>query len=137
MILNLKEHRRSKGPTTAEVEEIIKDTALSLIGALIGMNPRRERAMWPFSRLKKCLEWLVSSGSMMIFRLASLHFGLGVETLENDEPLMDAGLDSLAAVEFANAISKDFVGLQMPGTLMCPGQSEYCTFLLLFYIHIT
>ena len=50
---------------------------------------------------------------------------LGVETLENDEPLMDAGLDSLAAVEFANAISKDFVGLQMPGTLMPPGGFKY------------
>ena len=31
-----------------------------------------------------------------------------METLANDEPLMDAGLDSLAAVEFANAISKAF-----------------------------
>ncbi|CAK9058398.1 unnamed protein product [Durusdinium trenchii] len=62
-----------KGPSVNEIEEVVKDTALSLIG---------------------------------------------VETLANDEPLMDAGLDSLAAVEFANAISKDFVGLQMPGTLM-------------------
>jgi len=62
-----------KGPTMAEIEETVRDTALSLIG---------------------------------------------VESLDNDEPLMDAGLDSLAAVEFANAISKDFVGLQMPNTLM-------------------
>lgn len=62
-----------KGPAISEIEEIVKDTALSLIG---------------------------------------------VESLENDEPLMDAGLDSLAAVEFANAISKDFAGLQMPNTLM-------------------
>jgi len=62
-----------KGPSIDQIEEIIKDTALSLIG---------------------------------------------VETLDNDEPLMDAGLDSLAAVEFANAVSKDFVGVQMPNTLM-------------------
>ena len=57
----------------AEIEDVVKDTALSLIG---------------------------------------------VETLDNDEPLMDAGLDSLAAVEFGNAIQKDFVGLNMPNTLM-------------------
>jgi len=62
-----------KGPTLAEIEEVVKDTALSLIG---------------------------------------------VESLDNDEPLMDAGLDSLAAVEFGNAIQKDFVGLTMPNTLM-------------------
>ena len=31
---------------------------------------------------------------------------------------MDAGLDSLAAVEFGNAIQKDFAGLTMPNTLM-------------------
>ena len=62
-----------EGPTLAEIEEVVKDTALSLIG---------------------------------------------VESLDNDEPLMDAGLDSLAAVEFGNAIQKDFVGLTMPNTLM-------------------
>ena len=62
-----------KGPTMAEIEEVVRDTALSLIG---------------------------------------------VESLDNDEPLMDAGLDSLAAVEFGNAIQKDFVGLTMPNTLM-------------------
>lgn len=61
------------GPTPAEITEMVKDTALSLIG---------------------------------------------VETLDDDEPLMDAGLDSLAAVEFGGAISKDFTGLEMPATLM-------------------
>eukprot|EP00930_Biecheleria_cincta_P069315 TRINITY_DN5706_c0_g1_i1.p1 TRINITY_DN5706_c0_g1~~TRINITY_DN5706_c0_g1_i1.p1 ORF type:complete len:1047 (+),score=293.11 TRINITY_DN5706_c0_g1_i1:111-3251(+) len=61
------------GPSPTEIIEMVKDTALSLIG---------------------------------------------VETLDDDEPLMDAGLDSLAAVEFGSAISKDFVGLEMPATLM-------------------
>merc|ERR1711972_373795 len=33
-------------------------------------------------------------------------------------PLMDAGLDSLAAVEFGGILQKQFLGVQLPGTLM-------------------
>jgi len=41
--------------------------------------------------------------------------------------LSNQGLDSLAAVEFANAISKDFVGLQMLGSnLEAVGGPELC-----------
>eukprot|EP00931_Biecheleriopsis_adriatica_P014587 TRINITY_DN11649_c0_g2_i3.p1 TRINITY_DN11649_c0_g2~~TRINITY_DN11649_c0_g2_i3.p1 ORF type:complete len:1110 (-),score=277.81 TRINITY_DN11649_c0_g2_i3:74-3403(-) len=61
------------GPSLPEIADVVKDTALSLIG---------------------------------------------VDTIDDDEPLMDAGLDSLAAVEFGQAISKDFVGLALPATLM-------------------
>ena len=43
---------------------------------------------------------------------------IGVETLDADEPLMDAGLDSLAAVEFGNTLAKEFSGVALPSTLM-------------------
>merc|ERR1712217_288099 len=43
---------------------------------------------------------------------------IGSDELESDTPLMDAGLDSLAAVEFGGILSKQFQGVQMPGTLM-------------------
>eukprot|EP00933_Yihiella_yeosuensis_P005904 TRINITY_DN110514_c0_g1_i1.p1 TRINITY_DN110514_c0_g1~~TRINITY_DN110514_c0_g1_i1.p1 ORF type:complete len:338 (+),score=73.76 TRINITY_DN110514_c0_g1_i1:151-1014(+) len=43
---------------------------------------------------------------------------IGVEHIDTDEPLMDAGLDSLAAVEFQNTLSKEFQGVELPGTLM-------------------
>ena len=35
---------------------------------------------------------------------------IGLDSLDNDEPLMDAGLDSLAAVEFGNTLAKEFQG---------------------------
>merc|ERR1712232_1420366 len=43
---------------------------------------------------------------------------IGSDELEADTPLMDAGLDSLAAVEFGGILQKQFQGVQMPGTLM-------------------
>merc|ERR1719482_873011 len=43
---------------------------------------------------------------------------IGTESLEEDTPLMDAGLDSLAAVEFQSLLSKQFRGVNMPATLM-------------------
>ncbi|CAE8592352.1 unnamed protein product [Polarella glacialis] len=62
-----------RGPTMEQITDMVKETALSLIG---------------------------------------------VESLDADEPLMDAGLDSLAAVEFQSAVSKDFKGIELPSTLM-------------------
>merc|ERR1712013_70973 len=43
---------------------------------------------------------------------------IGSDDLETETPLMDAGLDSLAAVEFGGILQKQFQGVQMPGTLM-------------------
>lgn len=43
---------------------------------------------------------------------------MGVESLAGDTPLMDAGLDSLASVEFQNNLQKEFAGVQMPSTLV-------------------
>lgn len=43
---------------------------------------------------------------------------MGVDDLEGDTPLMDAGLDSLASVEFQNNLQKEFAGVQMPATLV-------------------
>merc|ERR1712185_802694 len=43
---------------------------------------------------------------------------IGSDDLESDTPLMDAGLDSLAAVEFGGILAKQFQGVQLPGTLM-------------------
>ena len=36
---------------------------------------------------------------------------IGTETLEDDMPLMEAGLDSLAAVEYQSILTKAFVGV--------------------------
>merc|ERR1712232_450121 len=43
---------------------------------------------------------------------------IGADELATDEPLMDAGLDSLAAVEFGSILMKQFKGVNLPGTLM-------------------
>jgi len=43
---------------------------------------------------------------------------MGVESLAGDTPLMDAGLDSLASVEFQNNLQKEFQGVQLPSTLV-------------------
>merc|ERR1711972_217638 len=43
---------------------------------------------------------------------------IGADELETDTPLMDAGLDSLAAVEYGGILAKAFQGVQLPGTLM-------------------
>mmetsp|Transcript_93330 Transcript_93330/g.301953 ORF Transcript_93330/g.301953 Transcript_93330/m.301953 type:complete len:810 (-) Transcript_93330:123-2552(-) len=43
---------------------------------------------------------------------------MGVDELDGDTPLMDAGLDSLASVEFQNNLQKEFNGVQMPSTLV-------------------
>ncbi|CAE7770099.1 TTC28 [Symbiodinium sp. CCMP2592] len=43
---------------------------------------------------------------------------IGADELELDTPLMDAGLDSLASVEFQNMLTKEFRGVAMPSTLM-------------------
>merc|ERR1711871_888229 len=39
---------------------------------------------------------------------------IGTETLEEDMPLMEAGLDSLAAVEFQSILTKQFTGVNLP-----------------------
>jgi len=43
---------------------------------------------------------------------------MGVESLAGDTPLMDAGLDSLASVEFQNNLQKEFGTMQMPATMV-------------------
>lgn len=43
---------------------------------------------------------------------------IGIDSVDEDTPLMDAGLDSLAAVEFGGALAKEFRGVQIPSTLM-------------------
>merc|ERR1712187_546647 len=43
---------------------------------------------------------------------------IGSDTLEGDMPLMEAGLDSLAAVEYGSILSKNFKGVDLPSTLM-------------------
>merc|ERR1712048_1497984 len=43
---------------------------------------------------------------------------IGSESLAGDTPLMDAGLDSLASVEFRNTLAKEFTGVQLPSTLV-------------------
>merc|ERR1712048_1323782 len=43
---------------------------------------------------------------------------IGSDTLEGDMPLMEAGLDSLAAVEYGSILTKQFAGIQLPATLM-------------------
>merc|ERR1719221_2405829 len=43
---------------------------------------------------------------------------IGTEELDGDTPLMEAGLDSLAAVEYGSILSKTFTGIQLPSTLM-------------------
>jgi tetratricopeptide (TPR) repeat protein/acyl carrier protein len=43
---------------------------------------------------------------------------IGSESLAGDTPLMDAGLDSLASVEFQNTLAKEFQGVNLPSTLV-------------------
>merc|ERR1711865_1289655 len=43
---------------------------------------------------------------------------MGAESLDGDVPLMEAGLDSLAAVEYGSILTKQFAGIQLPATLM-------------------
>jgi len=43
---------------------------------------------------------------------------IGNESLAADTPLMDAGLDSLASVEFQNTLAKEFKGTDLPSTLV-------------------
>lgn len=43
---------------------------------------------------------------------------IGADELQLDSALMDAGLDSLASVEFQNTLTKEFRGVPMPSTLM-------------------
>merc|ERR1739838_222492 len=43
---------------------------------------------------------------------------IGSDSLAGDDALMDAGLDSLAAVEYAGTIQKTFKGVELPGTMM-------------------
>merc|ERR1712228_157021 len=43
---------------------------------------------------------------------------IGTESLEDDMPLMEAGLDSLAAVEYQSILTKQFTGVNMPATIM-------------------
>merc|ERR1719326_2751218 len=43
---------------------------------------------------------------------------IGTESLEDDMPLMEAGLDSLAAVEYQSILSKAFTAINFPATIM-------------------
>jgi len=43
---------------------------------------------------------------------------IGQDEIESDTPLMDAGLDSLASVEFQSILQKQFAGVTLPSTLM-------------------
>merc|ERR1712139_157367 len=43
---------------------------------------------------------------------------MGADDLDNDTPLMDAGLDSLAAVEFQSMLAKQYSGVNLPATLI-------------------
>merc|ERR1712139_284289 len=43
---------------------------------------------------------------------------IGTESLEEDMPLMEAGLDSLAAVEYQSILTKSFTGVNLPATIM-------------------
>merc|ERR1711988_1651880 len=43
---------------------------------------------------------------------------IGSDSLEGDMPLMEAGLDSLAAVEYGSILQKAFTGITLPATLM-------------------
>merc|ERR1711972_523980 len=43
---------------------------------------------------------------------------IGSDSLEGDMPLMEAGLDSLAAVEYGSIMGKNFKGVDLPSTLM-------------------
>jgi len=56
---------------------------------------------------------------MLLATVNEVAFSLiGNESLAGDTPLMDAGLDSLASVEFQNTLSKEFTGVQLPSTLV-------------------
>merc|ERR1712072_530349 len=43
---------------------------------------------------------------------------IGTDSLEEDMPLMEAGLDSLAAVEYQSMLTKEFTGVNLPATIM-------------------
>lgn len=43
---------------------------------------------------------------------------IGSDELTAEEPLMDAGMDSLAAVEYQGILNKQYIGVTLPGTLM-------------------
>merc|ERR1711862_636581 len=43
---------------------------------------------------------------------------IGTDELDGDMPLMEAGLDSLAAVEYGSILQKAFAGITLPATLM-------------------
>eukprot|EP00913_Durusdinium_trenchii_P011893 g11171.t1 len=78
------------GPTLQQIEETVQDIAMSLIGS---DELQLER----------------TSGRPAVERWSH-------ETC--DSALMDAGLDSLASVEFQNTLTKEFRGVAMPSTLM-------------------
>merc|ERR1712228_678538 len=43
---------------------------------------------------------------------------IGTDSLDGDMPLMEAGLDSLAAVEYGSILQKAFPGITLPATMM-------------------
>merc|ERR1712129_273893 len=49
---------------------------------------------------------------------AALDLTSSGDDLQDDEPLMEAGLDSLAAVEYHGMLSKTFDGISLPSTMM-------------------
>merc|ERR1711957_1056080 len=53
------------------------------------------------------------------------------DDLQDDEPLMEAGLDSLAAVEYHGMLTKTFDGISLPSTMMfdMPTVKEISTYI--------
>lgn len=43
---------------------------------------------------------------------------LQTDAFDNDQPLMDAGLDSLSLVQFRNSLQQTFPGVPMPASLL-------------------
>ncbi|CAE7256047.1 pikAII [Symbiodinium microadriaticum] len=54
----------------------------------------------------------------LVLEIASEVTGHGVDPQDMPEPLMDSGLDSLAAVEFRNRLSNELQGIKLPNTLI-------------------
>lgn len=65
------------------------------------------------------VEYTGPTEEMLLASVSEVAFSLiGNESLSGDTPLMDAGLDSLASVEFQNTLAKEFTGVQLPSTLV-------------------
>merc|ERR1712086_33351 len=68
---------------------------------------------------------------LMQVRSAALDLTSSGDDLQDDEPLMEAGLDSLAAVEYHGMLTKSFDGISLPSTMMfdMPTVKEISTYI--------